>query len=186
MVSAGSLTSTQFADALTSESIQVTRLIHAAIMIGPLVFLMVIVVFASQNVGGFSPQVSDFEIMNILSTVHGILVLLAILLAQFLSGVLFSPDRLTHGEESIPVEMLAARCVALQRTAGIGRLAILEGASLFGLAVCFVGVTNHVIHAEALYWFNAASTGLFLLFAAAVFPTRQNLIDWFELRFGYR
>ncbi len=184
MASPLSLTSAQFSDALTRESLRVTRLIHAAIMTGPLVFLLVVVVLSTQQPAEFPPVASNMEIMNILSMVHGVLFLLAILLAQFLAGVLFSPDRLGQDTGSTAPEMLAQRCVALQRAANIARLAVLEGASFIGTAVCFIGVMNHVVQVEPSYWLNAVSTGLFLGYGITTFPTKENLVDWFNTRFG--
>jgi hypothetical protein len=40
-----------------------------------------------------------------------------------------------------------------------------------------------VILVEPMYWLNAASTGFFLLFGAAVFPSRESLVEWFERAF---
>ncbi len=181
-----SLTSAQFSEALTNQSLQITRMIHAAIMSGPLLFLLIAVAISTQQMESPPPAASDMNIMNILSLVHGIFFLLAAMLAQFLAGAIFSPDRLGQDTESISPEMLAARCVSLQRAADIARLAALEGASLFGTAVCFVGVTNHVMQVEPSYWFNAVSTGLFLAYGVTTFPTRQSLTDWFEARISQR
>ena len=178
-----SLTSSQFSDALTSESLQVTRLVHAAIMMGPVVFFMVVLAFSFQQSGGPPPRASDFEVMNILSVVNALLFVMALFLTQFLSGFLFSPDRLGQDTGSITAEMLASQCVSMQRTADIGRIAALEGAALFGLAVCFIGATNNVLQADPSYWLNALSTGLFVGYGITTFPTKQNLIDWFETRF---
>jgi hypothetical protein len=155
-------------------------------MTGPFVFLLVVVVFSTQQSVEFPPVPSDVEIMNILSMVHGVLFLLAVLLAQFLAGVLFSPDRLGQDTGSLTPEMLAQKCVALQRAANIARLAVLEGASLFGTAVCLIGVMNHVVQVEPSYWLNAVSTGLFLGYGVTTFPTKENLVDWFEVKFSHR
>ncbi len=174
------LTSAQFSEALTNQNLQITRVIQAAIMTGPLVFLLVIVGFSLQRTGDIRPTGSDFEIMNILSMVHAMLALGAIFLSQYLPGLLFSPERIQQMGEATPADMLAARCVASQRVAIIARLAVLEGVSLFGLAVCLVGVMNHVVQAEPSYWFNAASAAAFLMYGAAIFPTRENLVEWFE------
>lgn len=185
MTSPTFLTSTQFSDALNGESLRVTRLIQAAIMTGPSFFLIIIVAFSAQQAGELPHRSSGFEIMDILSMVHGVLFVLAILLAQFLSGVLFSPDRLGQDAGSIPADMLAAKCMAMQRTAIIVRLAILEGASFFGLAVCFLGVMNHVMQAEPSYWLNAVSTGLFLAYGVTTFPTKESLVEWYNARFSH-
>lgn len=183
MASPLALTTTQFSEALTREGLQGTRLIHVAIMTGPVLFLLVVIAFSLQQAAEYPPAASDVELMNILSMVHGVLFLLAVLLAQFLSGALFSPERLGSAAESASPETLAVRCVALQRAANIVRLAVLEGASLFGTAVCFIGVANRVVQAEPSYWLNAVSTGLFLVHGVTIFPTRQSFIDWFEARF---
>jgi hypothetical protein len=179
-----SLTSAQFSEALTRESLQITRVIQAAIMTGPLIFLLVIVAFSFQQSSEIRPAGSDFELMNVLSMVHGVLALLALMLSQFLSGAMFSLNRLQQRPEGLTTEMLAARCIASQRAAIIARLAVMEGVSLFGLAVCFVGVMNHVVQTEPSYWFNAASAVIFIMYAAAVFPTRENLVEWFERVFS--
>ncbi len=179
-----SLTNVQFASALTPQSIQITRLIHAAIMVGPMLFSMIIIALASQQTGELAPLPSDVEIIDTLSMVHAGIVLAAFLLSSYLSAVLFSPDRLGNEEELTTAEMLASKCVALQRAAAIARLAILEGAALFGLTICLLAVVNHVMQTEPLYWFNAASTVFFLVYAVTVFPTRESLVGWFDRAFG--
>jgi hypothetical protein len=184
MATPESLTSAEFSNALTDQNLQITRIVHAAVMVGPLIFLIVVLTFSFQQGLEPRPGSSEFELMNILTIVHGIFAVLGLLMVQFLSGLLFSPDRVKQGAESLTVEMLAAKCVTLQRSAGILRLAMLEGVSVFGLAVCFIGVINHVMQAEPAYWFNAASSGLFLIYAARLFPTRENLVEWFERAFS--
>lgn len=182
MPSAASLTNTQFSDALTDESLRVTRLLHGAIMTGPLLFLLVVLAMSFSRTGGLPPRPSDFDLLNILSAAHGVLFLAAVGLAQFLPGLLFAPDRGGEDAEPVTAETLAARCVAQQRIANLARLIPLEGTSLFGLVVCFVGVMSRAIQVESWYWLNAASTGLFLSYAWSFFPTRENLVDWFDQR----
>jgi hypothetical protein len=182
VTSAAALTNAQFSDALTDESLRVTRLLHGAIMTGPLLFLLVVLAVSFYQTGGLPPRPSDFELLNILSAAHVVLFLVAVGLAQFLPGLLFAPDRVGEGTESATADTLAARCVAQQRIANVVRLVPLEGTSLFGLAVCFMGVMNRAIQAEPWYWLNAVSTGLFLSYAWSIFPTRQNLVDWFDQR----
>ncbi len=179
-----SLTNVQFAEALTPQSIQVMRVVHAAIMAGPILFLMIILALSSQQTGELPPLPSDVEIINTLSMVHIGIALAAFLLSSYLSAALFSPDRLGTEGELTTAEMLASRCVALQRAAAIARLAVLEGAAFFGLTICLLGVINHVLQAEPSYWLNAASTGFFLIYAATLFPTRESLIGWFDRAFG--
>jgi hypothetical protein len=182
MTNIRSLTNAQFSVALTSESLKVTRLMHGAIMTAPVLFLMAVLAVSFRQPVGIVPRPSDIELMKILSAVHGIFFLASVGLAQFLPGLLFSPDRCSQGAESTTAEMLAMKCVALQRAANVARLIPLEAASLIGLAVCFVGVTSHVVQVEPWYWLNVVSTGLFLSYAGSVFPTRQNLVDWFDQR----
>ncbi len=186
MIDPRSLTNVQFANALTPQSVQITRVIHAAIMAGPVFFLMIIIALSSQQTGGVPPLPSNVEIINTLSMVHVGIALAAFLLSSYLSAALFSPDRLGGEEEPMTAEMLASKCVVLQRSAAIARLALLEGAAFFGLAICLLGVVNHVIQAEPSYWLNATSTGFFLIYAATVFPTRESLIGWFDRAFGGR
>lgn len=180
MTSAASLTNTQFSGALTEESLRVTRLLHGAIMTGPLLFLPVVLAVSFYQTGGLPPRPSDFELLNILSMAHVVLFFVAVSLAQFLPGLLFAPGRVGEDVESVTAETLAASCVAQQRIANVVRLVPLEGTSLFGLAVCLMGVMNRVIQVEPWYWLNAVTTGLFLSYAWSIFPTRQNLVDWFD------
>jgi len=63
------------------------------------------------------------------------------------------------------------------RGAWMLRVAIPEGAALFGAAVAFLAVMNRVVDAHPLYWINLATPAVFVLFVARTFPTRDGLME---------
>ena len=66
------------------------------------------------------------------------------------------------------------------RGATLIRLAMLEGAALFGLVICLLGTLEGVLRTEPKYWLNALSAVLFLAFVVATFPTRERVESQLE------
>jgi hypothetical protein len=74
----------------------------------------------------------------------------------------------------------AGRCFVLIQQATMLRLALLEGAALFGLVVCVIGVLGGVLHRYPLYWVNSVSALIMLGTVVATFPTRERLEQVFR------
>ncbi|MEW6509885.1 MAG: hypothetical protein AB1428_02880 [Bacteroidota bacterium] len=176
------LTRAQFEEALTPAALQMTQIIQGALMAGPVVALIAIAAVGLSD----QPHASGpgpMETVRTLTLVHAIVTVLAYLFAPYLYLVTFDPKRLFNPRIDEPAELIAARCVGLQRSAIILRLAVLEGAAFMGVAVCLIGIMNGVFAVQPLFWFNLLSLLLMLAYSLFTFPSRERLINWFEQRF---
>ena len=176
------ITRAQFEEALTPAALQMTQIIQGSLMAGPLVALVVVAAVGLSN----QPHASapgPLETVRTLTVAHAIVTVLAYLGAPFLYLRTFAAARLYNSRIDEPPEMLAARCVLLQRSAIILRLAVLEAAAFMGVAVCLIGIMNGVFAVQPLFWINLISPVLLLAYSSFTFPSRERLISWFEQRF---
>lgn len=177
-----SLSRTSFEEALTSENLRITRIIQSALMAGSLLFALV-VVFVSFQHQDLRAKESDLDTLAILTLVHIALLIAAFISGRFLSNRIFSPAGLTAEPLDPNGGSLAQRCVRLQRTAILLRLASLEGVTFFGLALCMMAATNGAFVSAPQYWMNFLSVVLFLGYGIVTFPTKERLVDWYERTF---
>jgi hypothetical protein len=179
MIMQGKLTRTDFENALTPQALMTTQIIQIALTLGPLFFLGIVVFlfFQRLELEGVRPDEGSLQMLTIVQ-------LFSLFAAGGISGVLrarlFSPDALGSLILSSDPREIAQQCVMQQRTATIVGLALLEGAAFFGLVVCMIGVTNGALQAFPYYWVNAISVLVLLVFSVTTFPTRGNLVNWFE------
>lgn len=178
----GTISRTSFENALTPNSLQVTRLIQLALMTGVSIFALCVVVIYRMN-PDLRADAHDADTLSTLTILHLALLFGALGASRFLPMRIFSPQALSAQSSKLDSQALAALCVTQQRTAIIVRLAVLEGAAFFGLAVCAIGVMNGTVHGSPHYWINLLSAVLFLFYGVTTFPTRDRLVSWFERRF---
>jgi hypothetical protein len=67
--------------------------------------------------------------------------------------------------------------LGLVRRVTIIRLALLEGAAFFGLAVVLIAKMTGVVAAAPVYWLNALSAVIFIGFVMFTLPTRDTIND---------
>jgi len=178
----GNITRASFENALTPNSLQVTRIIQLALMAGVSIYALCIVLIYLLNLD-MHANVYEADTVSTLTIIHLAFLFGALGAGQFLSMRIFSPRALSAPSSNVDSQVLAAMCVTQQRTAIIVRLATLESAAFFGLAVCTIGVMNGTLQALPYYWINLLSTFVLLLYGVATFPTRDRLVGWFEKRF---
>jgi hypothetical protein len=172
-----SVTQTTFEDALTPESLRATQIIHVGLMSGALIFTAAVFFLYATNVYPVATPAA-IEAVSTLTFIHLACAVLAPFLGFFLAGRIFSPERWFEGFNT-EERALAARCIVLQRTANIVRMAVMEGAVLFGLAVCTIAVTSGVLTQDGNYWVNLLSTAVLFFAGLATFPTKERLVAWF-------
>ncbi len=178
-----SLTRVSFEEALTSDNLKITRIIQLALIAASLIFaLAVVLVFLQHQDLRATP--AELDNLKTLTIAHLVLLIFTIIGGRFQSNRIFSPGSFSTATPETDSRALAQRCVGLQRTAILIRLASLEGASFFGLAICMIGATNGALATEYQYWINLSSVILFLVFGIATFPTKERLADWFEKNFS--
>jgi F0F1-type ATP synthase membrane subunit c/vacuolar-type H+-ATPase subunit K len=176
------LTRMSFESALTPESLQVTRLIQLALVIGVLIYALCVGLIYLQNLD-LRANPYEVDTVSTLTILHLAFLFGALGASRFLSMRIFSPGALSRRSSEVDPGVLAAMCVTQQRNAIIVRLAALEGAALFGLAVCTIAVMNGTLQASPHYWINMASTVVLLLYGVGTFPTKERLVSWFERSF---
>jgi hypothetical protein len=178
----GSLTRTNFENALTPGSLQITRIMQLALMIGVLIYsLCVFVIYLQYR--DLRADAYAVDIVSMLTLIHLAFLGGALVLGQLLSLRIFSPQGLPAALSEADTRRLAEQVVLRQRTAIIVRLAAIDGAAFFGLAICTVGAINGTLQNAPLYWVNMLSTIVLLVFGAVTFPTRERLVGWFERSF---
>ena len=173
-----------FESVLTPEYLQVTRILHSALVGGPTLFAAGLLVFFFSASRPPAPALQAVQTMDRLSVAHVGFTIVAYLVAPLLFRRVMSGTRLDPGGDSTTPDELAAQALLLLRSAFIVRLAVLEGAALFGIAVCVLGVTGGVLYADSLHWLNLGSTLLLILFGILTFPTRDGLLDILNSSFG--
>jgi hypothetical protein len=169
------LTRTDLEQALPDPLLRSMQLIHVALPLGPVLFAFV-VIFMNLSMGSVRPTTTEFEIMKLLSTVHVVFALLALIGSEAVFRWLADVRRIAESDTDT-TPLFVAKCVSRFRTASIARLAILEGAAMFGLMVCLVGLTRGILDVEPMYWLNIASTFVMMTVAVWKFPTRERVIS---------
>lgn len=174
-------TRAEYDSALTPEYLHITRVMHAAFMGGPVVYAAgLLVLYFSAG----EPDAHAVQSMETLSMANAGVTIMAYLLAPFLFSRALTGTRLDPGQEANTPRELAFQALLLLRTAIIVRMAVLEGAALFGVSVCVIGVTGGTLYAEPLYWLNLGSGALLIAFGVFTFPAREGLLDILESHFS--
>jgi hypothetical protein len=173
-----------FESVLTPEYLQITRILQAALVSGPTLFAAGLLAFFFFTVQPPTPALQAVQTMDRLSVAHVGFTIVAYLLAPLLFSRVMTGTRLDPGGDSTTPDELARQALLLLRTAIIVRLAVLEGAAFFGIAVCVLGVSGGVLYTNSTHWLNLGSTLLLVLFGFLTFPTRDGLLDILESSFG--
>ena len=172
------LTTDEIEAALKPKEVRALTIIHVALAVCVLSFLAIILVFGMQAGETASGTCDSLGTIKMLSLVHGIL-----LVATFVAGQLIYQARLgfrSLGQLEGPD--VGADVWSRIRVTFLIRSALLESAALFGLVVCLLGINNGILAEQPIYWLNAASAGLFLLFLIGTLPTRDRLMALVESR----
>jgi len=168
-----------FMEALTPNDLKGMQVLIGAMPVGIVLFLLV-VLFRTLIAPIDTPDAaSDGSTVTMLSLVHLILFGAAIVLAPILHRAQLRKvvDGGARGEE------LAVEAVGAVRQAAIVRLAVLEAPALFGLIICLLASKHELLSVQPIYWLNALSSLIFILFAAMNFPTRERVEAIFDAHF---
>jgi len=178
----GVLTREAFADAIQPEHVRISRFIQLAIVLGPLVFMVMVMAMALQRQTAGTPG-QDAGFLWPLTIVHLAYAVGAFLAGHLVSDRFFTADRLAGDPTRESAETLVLKCIGLRRTALIVRLALMESAAFFGLVVCLLAVFNGLLPDDTKYWINLASTVFLVVYGLVTLPTKERLAGWFEQQF---
>lgn len=173
---------------LSNQAVLVFQLITGSVLFGATLFLGFITLMYQSAAPAGVPEAGAVKMMNLLSIIHGAVFVGGLLASRFLFDMMFSASRIESaaGDWRLARYATAAeKYLALMRSAMIIKMALLEMPAFFGLAVCFMGVTNGVLRVESLYWANLVSYAALVLLLLKDFPTRDSLLEMFKQRLGH-
>lgn len=159
----------EFSAALTPEEIRTSRVIQAALMLGPLLFALAVAVLHTQ-----AGRIVTNDTMELVRSLSVVLAGFA-LVAYGISTIAYSRVLARHSRAKTPLQ-----CIASIRTAMIVRMALLEGVAFFGLVVCLVAEFGGVLHSHPEYWLTLLPTAVILVVGIGTFPTRERIEQTFK------
>jgi hypothetical protein len=163
------------------------QIIHLTLLAGVLTFGMVIAILWIQGseTSGSEMQKED-AFLNLLTLVNVVMLAAAFVAGHLIYRWLSGPRGAVLLGKNPAYRNFSAelKCATALFTGAIIRLAIFEGAALFGLIVCLLGILGGELAEQPVYWLNLFSPAVFVLLIAATFPTRGRMESLFLRRFG--
>jgi hypothetical protein len=185
MANANNLNRIHLEQALTTKQLRIIVIIRIALMLGiSFYYFVVLLLFSMFNPDAYSKQ--DTLLMDVLSVIHAIFLLIATIIAFYLSSLQLRSERIAENSNIQTPGDAALFAVGLYRASSIILMAPIEGASFFGAVICMIGVKNGTIEFHPMYWLNAASAVLLILVGIMTFPTRERILKTMESVFVFR
>ncbi len=171
------ITAAEFRTALTPLAIRQMQILQVAMVLAPLIFL--VGTLALSLLQKETRHVSA-EIVPTMTIVNVVLVALSYAGAYLLPAIHYKPARIQSFILGGDAVSRPDRCLILIRNAFILRFAMLEGAALFGVAVCLIAATTGTSDTVPEYWLNAFPLLMLILYSAVTFPTEDRILVVFE------
>lgn len=165
-----------FEAALTEARLRQFQVIHAALAAGVLTFAAVVVGLYLTTPAA-APD-GDAGFLWTLTMIHLSIAIGLVLVRGMLSRGPLRPAALLHRSSGPPGE--AESWLNAMLSSAIIQLALLEGAALFGIVICLLGVVDGILHTEPLLWVNLLSAVVMLAYVARTFPSHGYLVDWYR------
>ena len=173
-----------FKNAIPDQELMLLKIIYGAITAGVSAFLAIVIFmhFTAGTAAAVKPELAWN--ITVLSIVHGILLsviypLSGILYGRKISAVMAETDASAADGYQEPAAVVS-RIMPVLRTAGIIRLAMLEGVAFFGLVTCFLAVRDGIMAAFPAYWGNLLSCALFMITVIRTFPSKEGITALYE------
>jgi len=161
---------------IESGQLRPLQIIHLAVAGGVFLLLVIAVVIPGSPMHleqGEGP-------MTALSMVHVLAFFAALGLGRFMFDAQTRREKLDALVQGATPDVARMQVFGLLRRVYIIRLALLEGASFFGLAVVLIGKMTGVMEVAPIYWLNALSAVFLVGFVIFTFPMREKLEDLFR------
>lgn len=170
----------QFRAGLTPERLRPLQAIQAGLGMGIVVLSAVLLILAFGTTPP-EPEDAAFELMEILTAVHVLLLAVLVPASGWLFKIRFTSKQLQRaGERNAVSDDPVDQALSIIRTAWIMRMAMLEAGALIGIMVCLIGILNGTILSSPEFALNGLSPLLFLFFVALTFPTSERITDVFR------
>ncbi|MCA8955795.1 MAG: hypothetical protein KDC87_06965 [Planctomycetes bacterium] len=159
----------------TGPLLRAQRIVHVALAMGPTLFGAVVVFLAlTQPV---PPTPGDEELVDLLSFVHPLLLVSAVLGGFVVRRLLIR----NAAAKAVDLRSVTAEAFLMgMAQANLIRFSLVEGIALFGLVICLIAQTSGLLEGKPEYWANAVTLLVLHGFAVACFPTRQRWLDTAE------
>lgn len=168
----------EFESILTRQRLASLSIISIALMMGIVTFA--VVAFAipahAQNANK-----NGTDILLLLTGVHAFIAMTIYTVVPIIVRQLLSIGKIQTSATDVP---LAEKIFGALQSAHIIRMAMYEGAAMFGLVICLLTSLWGYTTTDPEFLLNGASALIFLLMAAATFPTRDRLMNIFSELFG--
>ena len=167
----------EFKKALTPENVRVMQMINLAMGMCTFAFLVVVVVLHFQSLGGAEDGDTEVSLLKMLSLADLVFALMCFTSSKLVYDLVFKVNR--HSKQASTAE----GCFGIIRTAGIIRLALMEGAAFFGLVVCLLGAIFGQLKEFPIYWLNVLPCLAMIAFIVVSFPSKAGLESVFQDKF---
>lgn len=150
----------------TREELRPLQVICIALPVGVILFTLV-----ALSIGSDGTPTTDLAALTTMRLVHAALTAFA-LFAQKLFFVRALTGKIKSGQGDGPQPFLTR-----YRTAMIVRLALVEGAALFGLVILVIASTGGVLRNDSTLYLHLIPVLLLIGIAQVSFPTQQKLVE---------
>ncbi len=174
----------EFELALSPAKIRVMQIVQGAMTVGVGLFSLVVVVLFFTN-NDERTSTGDIDVLSSVNTVFSMTIYFGvnyIYKKQFAKASIeksFSRAFTDRGGKII-ASTPAEKYFQVIFTATLIRLALMEGAAFFSLAICLIAVTKGVAQIHIVYILNAMPAAIFFLFSFLTFPTKESILNIFQ------
>lgn len=174
------ISSTEFRHQVRDDNIRISQIIHLAMALGVLFFLVVTVVVANSAIPMEEPDDSLIELMCIVLALFAIGAYTAGIFLYNRGFAKLDLEKSAIAPNGEVFESVPDIFVERLRTIQIIRLATFEGVAFFGIVVCLLAALSGVIHTQPIYWLAALPALVVVVLVIATFPTKEKLVTLFE------
>lgn len=130
-----------------------------------------IIVFMDMT--GYPGAEVDIDTIFNLSIAHGVAALILFPLSGFIR------DRILrqNNPEATGKPIDTTLSLTTIRSSFIIRAAMMEGAAMFGLVVCFMAVTGGATRVNFMYWLNSLSAVVMLIYMGREIPSQERIVN---------
>jgi hypothetical protein len=166
----------EFRRALTPRFVQSTRIIALALGGGVAVMLVLAVTlaYAPRSASAEQDPFAAARVLFVCSLVHAVIAATTFGLAVVLPRLVWTRMHARRRTDAGGRALTAVRAVLVLR------LVLCEAAATFGLIVCILGATLGVLRTHPLYWLNACSALILIVFIVLTFPDEERLVALYQ------
>jgi hypothetical protein len=163
---------------LKPQSLRTIQIIQFAIIIGPLLFFGVCLLLHAMGKG--SPA-GEPELEMLMLPITGLMFLGSLVAVGFVPNLILKPDSLAGraaGMAGDPVEW----ALSIHRVVVIIRMALLEGAALFGLVVLLLAVMGGRLFEYPILWLSTLPLLVHVACGLITFPSKNSVVEFIDTR----